>query len=160
MVTLAQILFFKLVLCSSGPSKKVNLYILLGTSGTHLHWFTSQLRSKSLLEMTSNSLSSPLSPNSGTVTIENLTNNQRVSQSLNSSASLCRQNAEWIVQDYQRGNSLVSFADFGTVTFTNAVATGTQHYYPSGATIVEIEQNNKVLTNVTTNGSSVTIQYV
>ncbi|KAG8216015.1 hypothetical protein J3R82DRAFT_8008 [Butyriboletus roseoflavus] len=52
------------------------------------------------------------------------------------------------------------FADFGTVTFTNAVATGTQNYYPSGATIVEISQNNKVLTNVTTNGASVTIQYV
>lgn len=102
------------------------------------------------------------SPTAGTATIENLSNGQVVSKSLNSTYPLCGQNAEWIVEDYQTGTSLVPFADFGTVTFTNAVATasGTQNYYPSGANITEIRQNNQVLTNVTTNSASVTIQYV
>ncbi|KAG8216737.1 peptidase G1 [Butyriboletus roseoflavus] len=102
-----------------------------------------------------------LSPYTGNITIENLTNDQRMSKSLNSSTPLCGQNVAWIVEDYTLNNSdLVPFADFDTVTFANAVATGTGSYDPSGATILDITQNHKVLTNVTTNGASVTIQYV
>ena len=46
--------------------------------------------------------------------------------------------------------------------FTSATATGPSGttYTPSGATIIDIEQNNKVLTSVTTSGSTVTIKYV
>ncbi|KAH0831134.1 peptidase A4 family-domain-containing protein [Lanmaoa asiatica] len=97
---------------------------------------------------------------SGTTMIANLSNGQTVSKNLTSSAPLCGQNAEWIVEDYTMGSSLVSFANFSTVTFTNAVATGTGTYTPSGATISDINQNNQVLTSVWTSGSSVTIQYV
>ena len=84
-----------------------------------------------------------------------------MTKSLSSSSALCEQNAEWIVEDFEEGNSLVPFANFGTVTFSNAEATtksGTTG--PSGATIIDIKQGSKVLTSVSTSGSSVTVSYV
>lgn len=70
-------------------------------------------------------------------------------------------NAEWIVEDFSEGNSLVPFADFGSVTFTGASATGSSGTVgPSGATIIDIEQSGKVLTSVSTTSSSVTVSYV
>lgn len=83
-----------------------------------------------------------------------------VSQSLNSTSALCEQNAEWIVEDFMQGASLVPFANFSTVTFTNAEAIGNGSYTPSGASIVNIQQNNQILTSVAIDGSSVTIAYV
>ncbi|KAG6370721.1 peptidase A4 family-domain-containing protein [Boletus reticuloceps] len=102
------------------------------------------------------------SPYSGTVTIDNLTRNEKVSQDLFSFSRLCGQDAEWIVEDNrdEEDFSLVPFANFGTVTFTDAIATGTDTYTPSGATIVDIQQNGKVLTSTSIAGSSVTIKYV
>ena len=100
------------------------------------------------------------SETSGTVTIENMSNNQMVSKNLTSSTPLCRQNAEWVVEDYTVNNSTVPFVDFGTVTFMNAKATGTGTHTPSGATLFDIKQDNQVLTSVSTSGSSVTIKYV
>ncbi|KAG9313784.1 peptidase A4 family-domain-containing protein [Chiua virens] len=102
------------------------------------------------------------STTSGNATIENLTNGRTVSTSLNSTSPLCKQNAEWIVEDFQMDGGLVSFANFGTVTFTDAKATGQSgtSYTPSGATLVNIQQNNQVLTNVSMHGSSLAILYV
>lgn len=102
-----------------------------------------------------------ITPTSGIAVIDNLTNGQTASQNLTSSVPLCGQNAEWIVEDYWEGNGLVPFADFGTVTFTNAVATaGAQTYTQSGATIFDIEQNNQILTSTSISGSSISITYV
>jgi len=79
---------------------------------------------------------------------------------LDSTYALCQQNAEWIVEDFEGGNgNYVSFADFGTVTFTDAVATGKGTYTPNGATVYNILQD-EVMTSVSTNGPSVTITYV
>jgi len=101
------------------------------------------------------------STTSGTASINNLTNGQAVSKKLTSSSPLCGQDAEWIVEDYMEGSSLVPFADFGTVTFTSAKASGNGAYTPSGATITEIQQNNnQVLTSTSLTGSSVTIKYL
>jgi hypothetical protein len=100
------------------------------------------------------------STKAGTAVIENLTTGQTVSKSLSSSYALCEYNAEWIVEDFEEGDSLVSFADFGTVTFSNAEATTSSGTVgPSGATIIDIEQNS-VLTSVSTGSSSVTVKYV
>jgi len=101
------------------------------------------------------------STTSGTAVIENVTTGKTVSKSITSSSALCEENAEWIVEDYEEGDSLVPFANFGTVTFTDAVATtssGTQG--PGSATLIDIEQNNKVLTSVSVTSSEVTVKYV
>ncbi|CAK5282599.1 unnamed protein product [Mycena citricolor] len=82
------------------------------------------------------------STTSGSVSITNESTGKTVSKSLTGSATLCGQNAEWIVEDFEEGNALVPFANFGTVTFTNAKATlasgGTVG--PSGAQLLDIEQ--------------------
>jgi len=101
----------------------------------------------------------------GTATVDNVTTGKSVTHTFSNEGSegdLCEYNAEWIVEDYEEGSSLVSFADFGTVTFTGAAAVksgvtvGT-----TGATVIDIEQNNKVLTDCSVPSSSeVTCTYV
>jgi len=101
------------------------------------------------------------SSTSGTAVIKNVSNGQSVSKSLTSSSALCQTNAEWIVEDFEEGGSLVPFADFNTVTFTGASATtlSGSTVGPSGAVIFDIEQNS-VLTSVSTTSTSVTVNYV
>lgn len=72
-----------------------------------------------------------------------------------SEGSLCETNAEWIVEDFEENGGLVTFADFGTVTFTScsAVDSGTT-VGTTGATIFNIEQKNKVLTSCSVPSSS------
>ncbi|KAI0035573.1 aspergillopepsin [Vararia minispora EC-137] len=93
---------------------------------------------------------------SGTATIVNHSTGQTVSHTFSGQPSLCQENAEWIVEDFQQGNSLVPLSNFGTVTFTGASAGGTS---PSGATIINMEQNNRVLTSASVSGSSVSVAY-
>ncbi|KAF7973074.1 hypothetical protein HWV62_16264 [Athelia sp. TMB] len=102
------------------------------------------------------------STKAGTAVIENVTKGKTVTKSITSSSALCEQDAEWIVEDYEEGSSLVQFADFGTVTFTAASATENSGTVvtPSGATIIDIEQNNKVLTSASASGSEVVVTYV
>jgi len=102
------------------------------------------------------------SATSGTVTIENVSTGVTVSKALTSSARLCQENAEWIVEDFEEGSSLVPFANFGTVEFTNAeaVTTAGTTVGPSGAVVIDLEQNSKVLTSVSTGSTSVTVTYV
>lgn len=72
-----------------------------------------------------------------------------------SEGDLCEYNAEWIVEDFEEGSSLVNFANFGTVEFTgcSAVKSGST-VGTSGATIIDIEQSNKVLTSCSVPTSS------
>jgi hypothetical protein len=88
---------------------------------------------------------------SGTATIENLTTGKTVTKSLTSTSALGGENAEWIVEDFEEGNSLIAFANFGNVTFTDCVAsTSESSEGVSSATIMDIENtSNEVLTDVT-----------
>jgi hypothetical protein len=99
----------------------------------------------------------------GKVVLENLTTGQSVSKSLSapsSSSHLGGQNAEWIVEDFDEGGSQVSFADFGTVTFSSCTAkTASETLTASGASAIDIRQNGQVLTSVSISGSSVTVTY-
>jgi len=101
------------------------------------------------------------SKTAGVATLENLSTGQKVTHSFsNTPSTLCETNAEWIVEDFQEGSSLVPFADFGTVTFTNAYATGSRgKVTPSGSTIIDIKQGNKILTNCGTSGADLTCSY-
>ncbi|KAI0050867.1 hypothetical protein FA95DRAFT_1486486 [Auriscalpium vulgare] len=101
------------------------------------------------------------STTTGSAVIENVTTGKTVKKSLTSTAPLCEENAEWIVEDYEEGSSLVPFANFGTVTFTDALATTSSGPVgPDGATLIDIRQNNVTLTSVSADSSSVTVSYI
>ncbi|KAM4057706.1 peptidase a4 family protein [Hirsutella rhossiliensis] len=98
----------------------------------------------------------------GVAVLENLSNGQKVSHTFtNSPSSLCETNAEWIVEDFQSSGQLVPLVDFGTVTFTDASASGSGGTVtPDGATIIDIkDQSGNVLTNCDTSGNDVVCQY-
>ncbi|KAK5991940.1 Aspergillopepsin-2 [Cladobotryum mycophilum] len=102
------------------------------------------------------------SKTAGVATLENLTTGQKVSHSFkNPPSTLCETNAEWIVEDFEEGGQLVPFADFGTVTFTDASASGSSGTIsPSGGTLIDIRtQQGQVLTNCGISGSDVTCSY-
>ncbi|KAL5356937.1 peptidase A4 family-domain-containing protein [Aspergillus floccosus] len=103
------------------------------------------------------------SKTAGTATVENLTTGKTVTHTFTGGVdgNLCEYNAEWIVEDFEQNGSLVPFANFGTVTFSNAKATDAgSSVGPSGATLIDIQQSNKVLTSVSLGSSSVTVKYV
>ncbi|KAI0105818.1 peptidase A4 family-domain-containing protein [Daldinia grandis] len=96
------------------------------------------------------------STSAGTAVIENKTTGKQVTHSFSGETDrLCQTNAEWIVEDYSSGGSLVSFADFGTVQFTGASVNGGTGV--SGATIIDIQQSSEVLTSCSTSGSSTVV---
>lgn len=85
----------------------------------------------------------------GTAIIENITTGDQAYIQLSSTYALGGQNAEWIVEDFEINNELVAFADFGTVAFTNCVATTEQQRVGTkGATIIEIGDAGGQLTGV------------
>ncbi|KAL5358627.1 peptidase A4 family-domain-containing protein [Aspergillus floccosus] len=105
-----------------------------------------------------------LSPSQGIAIIENQSNGQSATQTLNApqpSATLAGQNADWIVEDFTSGPSMVPLADFSSVTFSGAGADGgNAHFGVRDATIIELKQNGKVLTNVDVEGDSqLTVHY-
>lgn len=101
------------------------------------------------------------STTSGTATLDNLSTGQTVSHSFSGeSAALCETNAEWIVEDFESGSSLVPFADFTTITFTDASAVcGGSTVGTSGTDILDIRQNGQVLTSCSASGSQVSCTY-
>ncbi|KAI1431307.1 peptidase A4 family-domain-containing protein [Xylaria sp. CBS 124048] len=102
------------------------------------------------------------SKSSGTATIENLTTGQTVSHSFSGETNeLCEFDAEWIVEDFEEGSSLVPFADFDSVTFTDASAVKNgKTVGVTGAAILDIEQE-EVLTDCSIEGTnSVTCSYI
>ncbi|KAL7944144.1 peptidase A4 family domain-containing protein [Trichoderma barbatum] len=100
------------------------------------------------------------SSRAGVAVIENVTTGKKVSKSLTSSYALGGQNAEWIVEDFEEGSSLVSLANWGSVVFTGATAsTGKSSLDASTASVIDIRQSNQVLTSVTINGSTITDSY-
>ncbi|KAI0521472.1 peptidase A4 family-domain-containing protein [Xylaria bambusicola] len=99
----------------------------------------------------------------GTATLENLTTGQTASHSFrNERNQLCESEAEWIVEDYEYHGALVTFANFDSVTFTDATAfKGDSAVDLADATILNIEQDNAVLTDCSTDSvSTVTCSYV
>jgi hypothetical protein len=103
------------------------------------------------------------STTSGRAVIENLATGQTVTRKLTSSSALFLQDAECIVGDFKRDGSLVPFSNFGSVAFTNAEATTSEGATegPSDASfILDIQQNNKVLTSVTKSRTGAIINYV
>ncbi|KAJ6103977.1 peptidase A4 family-domain-containing protein [Penicillium sp. IBT 18751x] len=109
------------------------------------------------------------SKTTGTATITNNSNGQSVTHKFSSretTSSLCETNAEWIVEDFtiislSGQQSLAPFANFGTVTFTDAVAVRNGNPVgPSGAnTISLVDGNGEVLASTSVKGSTITVTY-
>lgn len=104
---------------------------------------------------------STTSTTDGTAEIINNTTGETVSMPLTSTYALCRQNAEWIVEDYEEGNSLVPLANFGTVTFADASAglVAGRSVAPGTADVISLEQRT-ARTNVSVMSTSVMITYI
>ncbi|KAJ5707825.1 Concanavalin A-like lectin/glucanases superfamily [Penicillium malachiteum] len=92
------------------------------------------------------------SPSEGVAIIENQSSGKTVTKTLSapsSSATLGGQNAEWIVEDFNSGSSMVPLVNFGDVTFTGAQAEATSGSYGvNGGQVLDIQQNGKVLAKV------------
>lgn len=99
----------------------------------------------------------------GVATLKNLSTGKTVSHTFtNTPSTLCETNAEWIVEAFQESGSQVELADFGTVTFTGASASGSSGTIgPSNAQILDIspDSGNTVLTNCKAGSSTVTCSY-
>lgn len=102
------------------------------------------------------------SPTSGYVALRNVDTGKVVSKILTSSHALCQQDAEWIVEDFEQGNSLVPLANFGGVVFLDATAIDTNGNLarPQGGTAVVLSQNNKILTNVFLGDKYVAVNWI
>ncbi|KAH6705425.1 peptidase A4 family-domain-containing protein [Leptodontidium sp. 2 PMI_412] len=105
------------------------------------------------------------SKTAGTAIVKNVTTGKSVTHTFSNEASLgslCEYNAEWIVEDFESGGSLVSFANFGTVAFTGASAVKSGSTVGvTGAEIIDIEQGSTILTDCSLVGTSgVTCTYV
>ncbi|KAI0824354.1 aspergillopepsin [Trametes gibbosa] len=100
----------------------------------------------------------------GTATIVNHSTGQQVSHSFSGQPALCQKNAEWIVEDLaERSLGLAPLASLGSFTFTNASAAtgnGPDTFTPSDAIIIDLKRDGRVLSDVSTSNSSVTITYI
>ncbi|KAF4332957.1 peptidase a4 family [Fusarium beomiforme] len=100
----------------------------------------------------------------GVAILQNLSTGQKVTHSFtNTPSTLCETNAEWIVEAFQEGGSQVDLANFGTVTFTGASASGSRGTTgPSGAQIIDISPDggNTVQAVGSITSNSVTVKYV
>ena len=103
------------------------------------------------------------SKTAGVATLENLSTGAKVSHTFtNPPSTLCETNAEWIVEDFESGGSLVPFANFDQITFTDASAKGSSGTItPAGGQVFDIKDPNSgsVLTDCGISGSDVTCRY-
>jgi hypothetical protein len=102
------------------------------------------------------------SPTGGTATITNQSNGQSVSYTFSDqSPSLTGTSAEWIMEDAAINGGYFDFPDFGSdFTFYGAMAvTSNGPVDTTGSTIVDIRQNNDVLTSSSASGGVVVVSY-
>ena len=102
------------------------------------------------------------SKTSGKATVTNKSTGKTVSHTFSKQPALCEEDVEWIVEDFSVGGKLVPFANFGKVEFTDATAhtLAGKTVGPSGATLVDLVQNNKIVAKGSTGSRSVTVSYV
>ncbi|KAF3770484.1 hypothetical protein M406DRAFT_354471 [Cryphonectria parasitica EP155] len=103
------------------------------------------------------------SERAGTATVENLTTGDSVTHTFTiETAELCEYNAEWIVEDFEEGGSLVSFADYGSVEFTDAEATQDGSTVDTtGSSIIDMRSGllGSVESTCTASGTTVSCTY-
>ncbi|KAJ7890754.1 acid proteinase [Mycena leptocephala] len=104
------------------------------------------------------------STTTGTAVVENLSSGQSSTVSLTTPLPLCLENAEWIVQDFQESTFLIPFANFGSITFTDASATtqsgGTVGPSGPGSHLIDMVQRSLHFASASSAASSVTVDYL
>lgn len=105
---------------------------------------------------------SATSSTTGVVDFANNSTGQSVVIKVSSTNALAGQNAEWIVGAWMDGSTLVSPCDWGTVSFMSAYATASDANAvdPENALVINMAQNNVVLSSVSVSGSTITDTYV
>ncbi|CAG7919414.1 unnamed protein product [Penicillium olsonii] len=106
------------------------------------------------------------SPSEGVAIIENKSSGKSVTKTLkapSSTATLAGQNAEWIVEDFNSGSTMVPLANFDRVDFTGAEARADngQTFGVKNSAILDIQQDGDVKAHVEVTGDhefSVTYQ--
>lgn len=98
------------------------------------------------------------STTAGVATVRNLSTGKWASHTFeNAAPPLCEGSAEWIIE-YPLS---VPLANFGSLNFTGASATGSSGTVtPEGATIFNLDQDGKVKTDCGTDGPVLTCKYV
>lgn len=118
------------------------------------------LRQVSLTVNTGDSITTTVTMNSttsGTVTILNNTRRTSIVGTVSGGTRLSGTSAEWILEDFLSGSSLVAFPAFPTSTFTgSAVRSGTS-VSPSGSTLIDLVQNSE-LCSATLSGTTVSVR--
>ncbi|KAF7318351.1 Acid proteinase A [Mycena chlorophos] len=93
---------------------------------------------------------------SGTVTLQNTSRGTSIVGTVSGGSRLSQNSAEWILEDFEQGSSLVAFAGFPTSTFTGtAIRSGTS-VSPSTATLINLVQSS-TLCSATLSGSTVEV---
>ncbi|KAJ6571081.1 peptidase G1, partial [Mycena capillaripes] len=104
------------------------------------------------------------STTTGTAAVENLSNGQSSTVTIAIPSPLCLANAEWIVEDFQESTFLIPFANFGSITFTDASATtqsgSTVGPSGSGSHIINMVQSSLQFASASSAASSVTVDYL
>ncbi|ESZ98638.1 hypothetical protein SBOR_0978 [Sclerotinia borealis F-4128] len=100
--------------------------------------------------------------NKGTIVMENKSTGTSFTKIVSSTNTLCGVSAEWIMEDLSIDSSSIGLANYGSVVFSDAVATtASKTVTPSGSEILDIEtSSNAILTKTSVTDNSVTIAYV
>ncbi|CAG8938458.1 unnamed protein product [Penicillium salamii] len=98
------------------------------------------------------------SPSEGVAIIKNESSGKSATKTLkapSASATLAGQNAEWIVEDFNSGNTMVPLANFDQVDFIGAEAKADDgsSYGVEDASILDIQQNGDVKAHVEVTGN-------
>ncbi|CEJ81589.1 hypothetical protein VHEMI01709 [[Torrubiella] hemipterigena] len=101
------------------------------------------------------------STTTGTTTTENLTTGKKASHKFTSGPGpLCEQNAEWVVEAYSRNGKTITLANYDTVTFSKAVASGSSGTYDgSTGESYELHQNSKTVSKCSGSSGDIVCKY-
>lgn len=136
---------------------------IVGSGQENFAWtemLPASLREVSLTVDTGDSITTNVtmtSTTSGSVTIKNNRSGSSIVGTVSGGTRLSGASAEWILEDFESGSSLVAFAGFPTSTFTgSAIHSGTT-VSPATATLIDIVQNSE-LCSATLSGSAVSVK--
>lgn len=103
------------------------------------------------------------SPGRGRAVIENRSTGKKASRVVsapNAEATLKGENADWVVEDFLNDGNMVALADFSEVVFWGVEArAGGKRLNADGTTLIELQQGDDILTEVTAKGDKVSVRY-